>query len=218
MIIALAGKKRCGKDTVGLMLAHKGFYKYALAAPIKEYLIKVCNNSGDLPLIVRHLNEADFNGDGYDREKRLPIDNIDVYNIMYRAWYLIQTDMNLDVFDKTVRDTLDCVLRNKEPWSIRKLMQTLGTDVAVAIKEDIWLQVMEQRTAGHENIVITDIRQVHEMEYMRGRDAKVVHILRETGESDGHITERGFIPEEHDIVIQNTGTIDELYAQVSALV
>lgn len=219
MIIALSAKKRCGKDTVGDFLQEEGFQKYALANPIKTFLNRAMREDTRLPLFVQNFNMDDFNGFGYDREEFLPISNSDVFRIMRSAWMLVCYDQGIDYTYAHTGTISEAVLGNKKAWSIRRLMQVFGTDIGCAINKRIWMQYLENVLPEHENIVVTDCRQDHEMSEMRELGAKVVHILRDTNvvEIDTHSTESGLPIADGDHVIRNDGTLDDLKKSVENL-
>ncbi|UYD59687.1 deoxynucleotide monophosphate kinase [Aeromonas phage avDM5] len=212
MIIALSAKKRCGKDTVGDILVSNGFTKYALAEPIKRFLYLSIHEDSKLPMFVQDFNMDDFNGLGYDREAGLPISNSDVFRIMRSAWMLVSDDQGFDFTYAHTGKIAEVVLGNKEAWSIRRLMQTFGTDIGCAINKRIWMKYLTDFIPTHKNIVVTDCRQDHEMEEMRSLGAHVVHILRDNQEIrvDMHSTEQGLPIQSGDHVINNDGSIDDL--------
>lgn len=212
MLIALSAKKRCGKDTVGDILEKNGFVKYALAKPIKSFLLLAIRNDSRLPLFVQNFNMDDFNGVGYDREEFLPISNSDVFRIMRSAWMLVCDENGIEYTYAHTGVISEAVLGNKKAWSIRRLMQTFGTDIGCAINKRIWMKYLESFIPMHENIVITDCRQDHEMSEMRELGAVVVHILRDTAEIvvDTHSTEAGLPILSGDHLIKNDGTLSEL--------
>lgn len=218
MIIALSAKKRCGKDTVGDLLEKEGFHKYALAEPIKTFLYRAIRDDNRLPMFVQYFNMDDFNGLGYDREEYLPISNSDVFRIMRSAWMLVCDDQQIDYTYAHTGIISEAVLGNKKAWSIRRLMQTFGTDIGCAINKRIWLQYLENFLLNHENVVVTDCRQDHEMSEMRELGAVVAHIIRHTDSVDTHSTEAGLPIRSGDYVIDNTGTLEDLHESVNNFV
>ncbi|UOX40522.1 deoxynucleoside monophosphate kinase [Aeromonas phage GomatiRiver_11] len=222
MIVALSAKKRCGKDTVGDILTDKGFVKYALAEPIKRFLVNAINNDRKLPLFVKHFSFDDINGFGYDREEGLPISNDDVYRIMRSAWMNVCDDIGIKYTYEHTGVIADAVLGNRKVWSIRRLMQTLGTDIGCKIDKNIWTDYLKRFKENHDNIdlVVTDCRQPWELETLREMGAEVIHILRsDTGVIyiDNHSTERGLPIEDGDHVINNDSSLEDLKLTVKNL-
>lgn len=220
MIIALSAKKRCGKDTVGDILESYGFEKYALAKPIKNFLYLAIRDDNKLPLFVQNFDMDDFNGFGFDREEFLPISNSDVFRIMRSAWMLVCDDLQIDYTYAHTGIISEAVLGNKKAWSIRRLMQTFGTDIGCAINKRIWMTYLEIFLSNRTNVVVTDCRQDHEMSEMRELGAYVVHITRDNlqVEIDTHSTEAGLPILSGDHVIRNDGTLDDLHTSVKHFV
>lgn len=214
MIIALSAKKRRGKDTVADMLVEHGFSKYALAEPIKRFLVRAIRYDGKLPLFVQNFTMGDFNGHGYDREAGLPISNSDVFRIMRSAWMLVCDDQGIDFTYSHTGAIAEAVLGNKKAWSIRRLMQTFGTDIGCAINERVWLYYLDEYLKTNDKVIVTDCRQDHEMSEMRKLGATVVHIFRDIETNDTHSTEQGLPVHDGDHVIDNNGTLDDLQAAV----
>ncbi|QBX32826.1 deoxynucleoside monophosphate kinase [Aeromonas phage Asfd_1] len=223
MIIALSAKKRCGKDTVGDILVDNGFEKYALAEPIKKFLTNAINNDRKLPLFVKHFKFEDIDGFGYDRELGLPISNDDVYRIMRSAWMLACDDIGIQYTYEHTGVIADAVLGNRQVWSIRRLMQTFGTDIGCKIDKNIWTDYLKRfkETRGNIDLVVTDCRQPWELNTLREMGSAVVHILRSnTGVIyiDNHSTERGLPIEDGDHIINNDSSIEDLQVTVENLI
>lgn len=221
MIIALSAKKRCGKDTVGDILCEHGYTKYALANPIKKFLLNSIQNDRKIPLFIKHFKYEDIDGVGYDREEGLPISNDDVYRIMRSAWMMVCDDIGMLYTYEHTGIIADAVLGNKKVWSIRRLMQTLGTDIGCKINKNIWTDYLKRFMEKHDNIdlVVTDCRQPWELETLRELGSHVVHILRDQPELqvDTHSTEKGLPISSGDHIINNDGSLDELQTIVKNL-
>lgn len=112
------------------------------------------------------------------------------------------------------------------PWlgvSWRHLGQTLGTEWGrELVSPDIWVLIAEQfmRTEGG-RFVITDCRFENEAALVRRMNGVVVVLDgREhemTGSTKTHRSEAGLDFNEHDLTIDNGGTIAELYAQLDTV-
>jgi hypothetical protein len=113
-----------------------------------------------------------------------------------------------------------------EEWgySPRQMAQLLGTEGGRKLfREDIWLKRAEVELNLNTNIdwdgmVITDLRFENEADFIRSHGGIVIHILREGApEVSDHESEKGILVREKDIVIENDGTIHDLYRKVICL-
>lgn len=111
--------------------------------------------------------------------------------------------------------------------SPRGLLQTLGTEWGRHhVASDIWLRVAEQRIAALRRsppclhiagVVVSDIRFGNEAAWIRAQGGEVWQILRPGAEglapaTAAHESERGLLG---DLVIFNSGTLDDLFDIVS---
>lgn len=201
-IITLSAKARCGKDTAAnhLLKTIPNSTSYALAAPFKESMAKH---------FASYMSRDDIFGNGVDRNSFIIyIDTPDfeeaVYNIFKDFGY------NLDDYN------IDLTRYDFNGWTIRRLMQVIGTDIGCdLVDRHIWLKVFEQDLFRigqfHDTVVVTDCRQPHEIEFLRKLGSTVIHLNRDTGLRDTHITEQGLTPVNGEFVIDNNGTLQELY-------
>lgn len=109
--------------------------------------------------------------------------------------------------------------------SPRKLLQLLGTEaVKPLFGADIWIKRFMKSyrlIEDTDNVVISDCRFNLEAEAIRARGGIVVHLLRPEQPlipESGHVSEAGVVFGPGDIVLENDGTIDQLYAKVANLV
>lgn len=119
----------------------------------------------------------------------------------------------------------------------RWVLQYWGTDVfREHFHQDIWIASLENKLRKTEDsIVISDCRFLNEVEAIRRAGGRVVRIVRgpdpawfelakRTPELMSsvypgvHASEYSWAPTEFDFVIENNGTIDELYAELKNLV
>ncbi|MNT55139.1 hypothetical protein D3C72_1923530 [compost metagenome] len=101
-------------------------------------------------------------------------------------------------------------------------MQTVGTDIGVnQIDTNIWLKEFEKAMfsleEAYDTVVMVDCRQTHEIEFVRERGGSVIHILRDTGLTDDHITEQGLPVENGDFVVDNNGTLPEFFEKLDSV-
>lgn len=104
--------------------------------------------------------------------------------------------------------------------SWRYLAQTLGTEWGRAlISPDLWVILAEKlvRTQGG-RFVITDCRFENEAALTRRLNGVVCHLTGRahamTEATKAHTSEQGIERHPHDIVIDNSGSLEELYAQL----
>lgn len=220
-LIFIVGKKRSGKDTaVDFIEENYDTHRYKLAYPIKAALESGWNNGNDFRYDFSpgiKLTPDDWDGKGIDREKFLPISNHDVLSIINRALQYLAKNHGLKYpeFDNP-RFLEEMILNNTEAWNIRRLMQTLGTDLIVNhFDRMFWVKLFANEYADkfYEDkkfFIVPDTRQDHELAFARAMGATVIHVVREgSGSEDTHITEAGLPIAEGDIVIENNGTLEE---------
>lgn len=188
-IIAISAKKRCGKDTAADYISAKyGYTKYALATPFKKMLCKHF-----------HFSEDMINGIGYDREQTLDI----TFSLIKEKFEDILKDLG---YSDTVIETINWdVLKDVKKWSVRRLMQAIGTDIGCdQVDKYIWMHPVVKLDNENVPLLISDCRQDHEMEVLRTLDALVIHIINPLDTNrDDHITERGLPAADHDPIIIN---------------
>jgi len=111
----------------------------------------------------------------------------------------------------------------------RRIMQTLGTEWAQSLRRDIWIRTTDRRISqlrllgieesGHwPGAAIPDVRFDHEADWVRSQGGVIVHIRRDVAAVEAHISEKGLHIEPGDVVIDNNGSIDELFFKVSRAV
>lgn len=206
-IITLSAKARCGKDTAASYILDQlpNSVSYALAACFKESIATHFSE---------YLTRDDVFGYGVDRNSYM------IY--IDRDDFIERVERILDDFGYRP-DGIDwSVIDDNNGWTIRRIMQTVGTDIAVnQIDTNVWLKEFEKALFSleeiHDTVVMVDCRQTHEIEFVRERGGTVIHILRDTGLHDEHITEQGLPVEDGDFVIENNGTLDEFYQKLDAV-
>lgn len=231
-IVSIVGKKRSGKDTTADILVKEfGAVKYALATPIKLALHHAYNETRAYHKCGVHLSFHDIDGSTeYDRESQLILSNSDVIDLMTKALEFLKIGFNLkstNINDWTESGVLydrKIISENSEPWSVRRLMQLLGTDIVCNfIDTQFWNRCMVQRYISefdkNPNVIfiITDVRQQHELDFIRELGAKMIFIERPSINNctkDTHITEAGLLRKSIDPLIINDGSIDDLKEQI----
>ena len=129
---------------------------------------------------------------------------------------------------KAMFNLTDEQIENKEkviePWgrSPRELYQLLGTDVARSIDKRVWIKNAEMFVRKHPgfSVVITDVRFSNEAEWIRSKGGVVIYLDSKTRgitNHTGHSSENGLNGDDIDLVIENDGTINQLYEKIENL-
>lgn len=192
-IIALCGCNGCGKDTLSNVLVENGYIPLAIADPVRKAV-----------------------------------------SIKFR-WPL-QKLKGLTKEDREWREEVDPYWSNILGWSItpRRALELEGTQCNRDIfgKElnigNLLLRLDEHKGS---NILVTDCRFLNEFEALKKRGAIIVHIDRESVKESWYYDykERNIVPknvhrsryewikENHDITIENNGSIEEFQREVKNL-
>lgn len=208
-IITLSAKARCGKDTAASHILDKlpNSVSYALAACFKE---SIATHFADI------LTRDDVFGFGVDRNSYLLYiernDFIERVERIYEDFGYRTDDLGVDW----------SVIDDNNGWTIRRIMQVVGTDIGVnQIDTNIWLKEFEKAMFSleqiYDTVVMVDCRQTHEIEFVRERGGSVIHILRDTGLTDDHITEQGLPIDDEDFVVENNGTLQEFFDKLDSV-
>jgi len=103
--------------------------------------------------------------------------------------------------------------------SARIILQTLGTEWGRnIINEDIWVNILLARIAGHQKVVISDLRFPNEAAAILTMGGRVIKIERpETSPVPAHASENGVPDSVITDTIRNDGTLEEFKTQIAAL-
>jgi hypothetical protein len=101
--------------------------------------------------------------------------------------------------------------------SLREMLQKVGTDMArKVIGDNIWIENMKMQIAGAPalNTIITDVRYENEANYIK-REGGVVLFVRSNKNHRNqtvrnHDSEEGMCYERADLIVANTGSLDNL--------
>lgn len=132
----------------------------------------------------------------------------------------------------TMTHFIDPALKEAEIPAIgrspRYLAQTLGTEWAREhLGGDVWIRRCEANLrdahvwgAGSRLIVVPDVRFENEADWIR-KHGTLLHVRRPGANGMvgviGHASEGGIVPHAEDFLIQNVGTLADLYAQVATI-
>lgn len=108
--------------------------------------------------------------------------------------------------------------------TVRDLLRTLGTEWGRdQVRPDLWIMLAANRVnaafrLGITRIVIAGVRFENEADYIRGRGGVIWHVktTRASDATTTHSSDAGIEVKPDDVVIENTGGLDELLARVRA--
>lgn len=223
MIIGIHGIKRSGKDTVAqyLMKKNAGLVQIAFADAIKESLSAAFNTDNTLPELtgLKICLDDFYEGGRYDRDNH----DLGISNAAAHLWLktaLAVLKVNYPDIPTNVPDNLKIAPR--KVWTIRILMQILGTDIVTKYHPDYWVKItirdIEAITKnGHNGVIVSDVRFANEAQALRDIHAKMIFLERDTGNRDHHLSEQGLTPTNRDVLIINNGTLEDLYKKVDRI-
>lgn len=114
-----------------------------------------------------------------------------------------------------------------EYWGLspRQIAQLLGTEAVRGVfGDDFWvrrwyLSFLLMKDTDH--VVVPDVRFELEAEFIRRLGGTILHVRRPTAGLQGmdglHVSERGIRHDSNDLVIDNDGTLDDLYSKADQL-
>lgn len=102
---------------------------------------------------------------------------------------------------------------------VRRLLQETGTAARDMFGEYFWISVALSKVGDNEKVVISDVRFSNEADVIKMLGGQVWKVTRPgVGPINGHISESDMDSYAVDHVIDNSGTIEELHAEVQKLV
>ncbi len=104
--------------------------------------------------------------------------------------------------------------------SPREIMQTLGTEWGRNIHPHLWLIVAQRAISSTTNegypVVVSDVRFENEAQLIRDMGGRVWHVQRpEANAVRGHASEAGITVVNADIIIENCGSLQDLYSEAN---
>jgi hypothetical protein len=108
------------------------------------------------------------------------------------------------------------------------MLQTLGTEWGRAYKEDMWINCLIMRASTWTApVVVSDIRFKNELEAIKRNDGKLIRVVRPETDAaaqdvglKNHASESeqlSFFDDQFDFILENTGTLEELYKKVDRI-
>lgn len=109
----------------------------------------------------------------------------------------------------------------------REILQFFGTHMmqfeiqkVLNCGRNFWVNDFIGRHTGIENIIISDMRFIHEYEALKDKykdNFKVIHVIRDTGIIDNHISETEWRDIPADYIVENNRSINDLKIQFEAI-
>lgn len=217
MIIGISGNKRVGKDTVAKIISDNfDADRFALADPFKD-IILYCSQYSSIKITKEQINGLN----NYDREQVENWNPKDVLSLLNKCYISAQDSLEVTLgvnSDLRMDQVSKQFIENPKNFTIRKLLQLVGTDIGVdIISKNIWVELTKRsmQKSSSKYKVITDLRQQHEFEFVKDQMGYIIHIERgDNQQVDYHITERNLGLYNNDIIIHNEGSITDLKKQV----
>jgi hypothetical protein len=103
---------------------------------------------------------------------------------------------------------------------IRGMLQRLGTEVGREMfSEDFWVEQALNRAPDGSKIVFADVRFPNEAEAIRSLGGKIIRVNREgVSAVNAHISETAMDDYSFDVVIENSGSIEEFHELIGCVV
>lgn len=189
MIVGVVGRKRSGKDTIGEYLVNNYmFARYSFASPIK----KVCNTIFGW-------------GDEHENGK--------LKEVIDPRWGISPRQAYQHVGSDWAQFSL--------PENFPEFARVTGRKLWVKIFTNWYYELIQMEYGKYFNIVITDVRFLHEVEVLREEfeDTSIWRVDRPSlGENtDLHISEQEMMQIVPDVIIENSGSLEDLYDSIDVL-
>jgi hypothetical protein len=203
-LIGLTGPKRSGKDTTAQLLGRQ-INRVGLA----DYLKDACSSVFKIPR--RHFDEDDKKEARFDIPIILTRDAVSKLRDIYGA-------IVPGFWDKANR--AEHLVSGKLMYSPRHVAQIVGTDYLRRFQEDIHLQAAKHKLVEDKLNVITDVRFLNELNFVKELGGITAYVLRDGKELEAlqstHISERGVcdLRFKCDYLIDNNKDIDALNIMV----
>lgn len=202
MIIGIAGRKQCGKDTICNIIRYLNYLKY-------NQIFKGLEPS------AAHFNNM-FSDYGDDLIKFSEWEKHAFADALKACSSLI---LGVDMCCFETEDFKESPTTLNLGMTNREFLQKLGTEIGRNIHPDLWVLYLMQIYESNPDSkwIITDVRFPNEADAIISHGGIVIKVERDTGLDDQHISEHALDDYEHfSYVIKNNGTIDALIDKVKA--
>lgn len=237
-VIAISGWKRSGKDaSAQYLIDNKGFKRVAFADPLKDRVAE------EYKVPRAHCDDPQFKEAAIEKYPVIPKDayTLSVAKMMYKEFRTLSGKMPMDYHVDASGAFLGVMGRHVEQlyWTPRALCILKGS-INRSVDSSYWvgaaidmvkgniqyhacadLELTKQREAKLNNFVISDLRYRSEVEQLRsafGKDLITVRINRFDDCASNDPSERDLDTAKFDVVIENKGSLEELYSKIEELV
>lgn len=127
----------------------------------------------------------------------------------------VAAEDSLRMVDGDLKEIPTPFLSNRTP---RHAMQTLGSEWRDLIHRNLWIDIWERTIVRYDmNIVVDDLRFLHEAERIKLLGGKIFLISREGILPSDHISEKEFLKIKVDGIIDNNGKPGDMLRQLMTL-
>lgn len=218
-IISLSGKAKSGKDTVAEYLVEKhGFKQESWAGNLKRMCQKIFNLT-DHEVFTQEGKEKPLKFGRYLEEEQY-------YQIL--GWMKATIDVDLEAipFDELMAEKFKPSELPLELETPRQILQVVGTEICRSIYQKYHVDLLKLKIKNDENtdFVISDSRFQNEVEAFRDYENSQTITIKierdmEAIKESAHASESTLDTlEGFDYVIENNGTLEELYAKIEEIV
>lgn len=212
LVLGIAGRKNAGKDTVGQYFCKKhGFTRLAFADPLKQEVQDYLTSrfSPRLPgmplelhglLLIEKYRPLFFSSS----TSRFAAWFIWFFSFLIRFIYLDDACPD-SAFDKPTSPRM------------RRILQLWGTEFRQAVYgQDYWvLRVRSLMTDPLGRYVITDVRFIHELEFVLHEClGRMLFVLNPSSVADTHLSESTIYPRHCSFTVRNAGDIQQLHDSI----
>ena len=188
--IGFSGKKQSGKDT---------------AAKFAKEILEQRGRKVEIVAFADPLKELCINLFGLERELVYGTHE-DKETITHLAWENLPLE---------ARITASGPLLRSGNMTIREVLQAFGTGVMRRFYSNVWAEAPFRRNwIGTDVVILSDIRFLNEIEVVEKYEGTIIRVVRNTGLLDTHASEIELDSYPFRHIIENNGSLDDLYNKV----